>query len=125
MNKEAKDTKKKALYAVAAANGLLLSGSLLLTAEQIVKAWESPEYRLSLTEEQQKALPSNPAGDLQFSVPNSDKVFEIAGTQYAGCGTQYAGCGTQYAGCGTQYAGCGTQYAGCSTEFESCSGFSA
>jgi mersacidin/lichenicidin family type 2 lantibiotic len=116
-----KETKKRLVTAVVSVGAL--AGTTKLTVEQIVRAWESPEYRNSLSLEQKQALPSNPAGDLLFQVPgSSEKPLLIADTQYAGCNTQYAGCNTQYAGCDTQYAGCNTQYAGCSTQFANCIG---
>ncbi len=114
---------KKMACAVIALGGLAANPQVQLTVEQIVKAWESPEYRQTLTEEQLRQLPANPAGEVQFQIPStSDKSIEVAGTQYMGCDTQYMGCDTQYMGCDTQYMGCDTQYMGCSTQFESCSG---
>ena len=41
--------------------------SKALTPEQIVRAWEDPEYRNSLTESQWNKLPPNPAGDVERS----------------------------------------------------------
>ena len=38
-----------------------------LTPEQVVKAWESPEYRRSLTESQWLQLPEHPAGEIERS----------------------------------------------------------
>ena len=114
------DKARKVLTAVVALQGLAASSPNVLTVEQIVRAWESPEYRETLTAEQLKQLPANPAGEIQFRIATDKQVDLIAGTQYAGCDTQYAGCDTQYAGCNTQYAGCDTQYAGCSTQYSTC-----
>ncbi len=38
-----------------------------LSSEQIVRAWEDPEYRNSLTESQWNMLPENPAGKIERS----------------------------------------------------------
>ena len=37
----------------------------VLSDEEIAKAWEDPEYRDSLTDEQWNSLPNNPAGDIE------------------------------------------------------------
>jgi mersacidin/lichenicidin family type 2 lantibiotic len=123
--KGSSDKRKLILSAAAVAQAVCLSGQLHLTAEQIVRAWESPEFRQSLTVEQQKALPSNPAGELQFPAAGAQYVES---TQFAGCGgTVNNGCGdTQFAGCGgTVNNGCGdTQFAGCgNTQYEGCGAY--
>ena len=38
-----------------------------LSAREIVKAWEDPEYRNSLTDSQWSQLPENPAGKIENS----------------------------------------------------------
>jgi mersacidin/lichenicidin family type 2 lantibiotic len=118
------ETTRKVITALVAVNGLALSSgaAVKLTVEQIVKAWESPEYRQTLSAVQLQQLPANPAGELQIITPEGGKFELQANTQYAGCDTQYAGCNTQYAGCDTQYAGCDTQYAGCATQYGGCLG---
>jgi mersacidin/lichenicidin family type 2 lantibiotic len=118
------ETTKKVLTAIVAVNGLALTtgSAVKLTAEQIVKAWESPEYRQTLTAEQMKQLPANPAGDLMIQTPENGKFELQANTQYNGCDTQYNGCNTQYNGCDTQYNGCDTQYNGCATQYGGCLG---
>lgn len=35
-----------------------------LSAEEIVRAWEDPEYRRSMTPEQKKMMPAHPAGEI-------------------------------------------------------------
>ena len=122
MSDKSVETKMNILMSVLAVSGLAASGTVRLTLEQIVRAWESPEFRQTLTAEQQRQLPANPAGDLQFQIQSQGKSFEIAGTQVMGCDTQVMGCNTQVMGCDTQVMGCNTQVMGCSTQFSSCIG---
>jgi mersacidin/lichenicidin family type 2 lantibiotic len=62
------ETKKHILSTIVAVSGILHGAQTAqLTAEQIVKAWEDPEYRQTLTEEQRKLLPANPAGEILCS----------------------------------------------------------
>jgi mersacidin/lichenicidin family type 2 lantibiotic len=115
------DSKKKIVMGAIALGSLAANNQIQLTIEEIVRAWESPEFRQTLTAEQLNQLPPNPAGDVEFHIPTSnEKTIEVASTQYVGCATQYVGCATQYVGCATQYVGCATQYVGCSTQFENC-----
>lgn len=59
---------KMILTAMAAVTGLMHQAeSHHLTPAEIVRAWEDPEYRLTLSEEQRANLPANPAGDIQFT----------------------------------------------------------
>ncbi len=50
---------------------LLLStiavGLMSLSPAQIVRAWESPAYRRTLTKEQKEKIPVNPAGQLMMA----------------------------------------------------------
>ena len=45
--------------------GSKASAKTELTKEEIVKAWQDPEFRNSLTEAQWDSLPSNPAGEIK------------------------------------------------------------
>ena len=77
-----------------------------LSAKQIVKAWEDPEYRNSLTEKQWAKLPNNPAGDIENS--------EFSGTLMAS-GNSCSGNGCSGNGCsGNGCSGNGCSGNGCS-----------
>ena len=45
--------------------GSKASAKAQLTSDQIIRAWQDPVFRGSLTKEQWEALPPNPAGDLR------------------------------------------------------------
>jgi mersacidin/lichenicidin family type 2 lantibiotic len=57
-----------------------------LSVEQIVRAWEDPEYRQTLTEEQKKLLPANPAGEILCSDMAGNTLCFVA-TNNDGCST--------------------------------------
>ncbi|MEY4277663.1 MAG: hypothetical protein RI975_929 [Pseudomonadota bacterium] len=66
------NNRRKILARFAGFFGLGLAGASAnaksqLTPEQIVKAWEDPSFRSSLTKEQWEALPPNPAGEVRSS----------------------------------------------------------
>ena len=67
--------------------GLGLIGSKVsssaLTTEQIVKAWETPEYRASLTEAQWDAMPENPAGSVENAEFSGD-LAQVSGNNCSG-----------------------------------------
>ncbi len=111
---------KQIACAAIALGGLTASPQAQLTIEQIVRAWESPEYRQTLTQEQLAQLPENPAGEVKSEFSNSSESYEIASTSWQGCSTSWQGCSTSWQGCSTSWQGCSTSWQGCSTQFESC-----
>lgn len=65
---EAFHNTKMILTTIAAVTGLMHQAEAHhLTPQEIVRAWEDPEYRQTLTEEQRALLPANPAGEIQFT----------------------------------------------------------
>ena len=54
-----------------------------LNAEEIIKAWENPEYRASLTEAQWNALPENPAGSVDNAEFSGD-LAQVSGNSCSG-----------------------------------------
>ncbi len=120
MSRSTNDSRKKLLGAAIALGGLAASPQGELTIEQIVRAWQSPEYRQTLTAEQISQLPSNPAGEIQFELPQGEKGILIANTSGWGCEPSGWGCQTSGWGCETSGWGCETSGWGCSTQFESC-----
>ena len=63
------DNRRSFLSKLAAVLGLSIvakeASSKILDDETVVKAWQDPAFRASLSEEQWDALPSNPAGEIQ------------------------------------------------------------
>ena len=59
-----------------------------MSVEQIVKAWKSPDFRSSLTEEEAATIPDNPAGAVAQELDETELAL-IAG----GGGKYICGCG--------------------------------
>jgi mersacidin/lichenicidin family type 2 lantibiotic len=98
-----------------------------LTPEQIVRAWESPEYRNTLTESQWSQLPANPAGEIERSEFSGNLVASGNGCSGNGCsGNGCSGNGCSGNGCsGNGCSGNGCSGNGCSgngCSGNSCSG---
>lgn len=45
----------------------------------IIRAWKDDEYRNSLSEDQKKSLPQNPAGEIDLMELSPEKLNEIIG----------------------------------------------
>lgn len=54
----------------------------------VIRAWEDPEYRKSLSPEDRAKLPANPVGEIELT---EDELTHIMGTQNSGNST---GCNT-------------------------------
>lgn len=48
--------------------------------DKVIRAWKDPEFRGSLSEEEQEALPENPAGAIELT---DDELGEVAGGSYS------------------------------------------
>ena len=71
-----------------------------MSSTQIVKAWEDPEYRNSLTERQWEQLPKNPAGEIENSEFSGDLLASGNGCSGNGCsGNGCSGNGCSGNGC--------------------------
>jgi mersacidin/lichenicidin family type 2 lantibiotic len=46
-----------------------------LSAEEVVRAWEDPQYRQSLTDAQKNLLPANPAGEMLGTNMDNRQAF--------------------------------------------------
>jgi mersacidin/lichenicidin family type 2 lantibiotic len=55
----------------------------------IIRAWEDPEYRKSLSAEQRAKLPPNPVGEIELT---EDELTEVMGAAQSGAS---AGCNTK------------------------------
>jgi len=74
----------------------------------IIRAWKDPEYRNSLTEEQRKQLPENPAGMIEMSDEETEKIEGGKSTTSIFCKYSYSlGCNfTKKASCWTMSYAC-------------------
>lgn len=65
---EKKNAKLMLLSTLAILSGLIHQAQAAhLTPQDIVRAWEDPEFRLTLSETQLALLPANPAGEIQYT----------------------------------------------------------
>jgi mersacidin/lichenicidin family type 2 lantibiotic len=48
--------------------------------DKVIRAWKDPEFRGSLSEEEQEALPENPAGAIELT---DDELGMVAGGSYS------------------------------------------
>ena len=62
----------------------LVAKTSTLSAEEIVKAWEDPEFRNNLTDDQWNALPDNPAGEVEYSQFKGSITGQISGNNCSG-----------------------------------------
>ena len=51
--------------------------------DKVIRAWKDPEYRLNLSEEEQEALPENPAGAIELTDDELDTVAGGHGGSYS------------------------------------------
>ena len=116
-------TKLSALLGIGLVGGK--ANAVNFKAEEIIKAWESPEFRASLTDAQWEALPENPAGSVENSEFSGD-LAQVSGNGCSGNGCSGNGCsGNGCSGDGCSGNGCsgnGCSGNGCSGN--SCSGLS-
>ncbi|MFA5957775.1 mersacidin/lichenicidin family type 2 lantibiotic [Hyphomicrobium sp.] len=91
-----------------------------LTKLQIIKAWESPEFRKTLTDEQLISLPANPAGGLNFGAAQNSVVKASEYTTDTGCGTYTSDCSTRDRGCTSFDYGCNTYTSYCRPDTNFC-----
>ena len=70
---------------MAAVGAVALFSRKSLSSEQIVRAWEDPEYRNSLTESQWNSLPENPAGTIENAEFSGDLLASGNGCSGNGC----------------------------------------
>ena len=52
-----------------------------MTIAKIIRAWEDPEYRKSLSEEERAKLPENPVGQIELT---EDELREVMGAAQSG-----------------------------------------
>ena len=60
-----------------------------MTIANIIRAWEDPEYRKSLSEEELAKLPGNPVGQIELT---EDELSEVMGAAQSG---NSVGCNTK------------------------------
>ena len=63
-----------------------------LSPQEIVKAWEDPEFRNTLTEDQWNEVPSNPAGRMESSQFSGNVTVAQSGNGCSGNGCSGNGC---------------------------------
>jgi len=56
-------------------------GDFEMTIASIIRAWEDPEYRKSLSEEERTKLPANPVGQIELT---EDELREVMGAAQSG-----------------------------------------
>jgi mersacidin/lichenicidin family type 2 lantibiotic len=87
MEKPTKENARKLFAVATAATGLLgQAHSARLTPDMIVRAWKSEAYRQTLSAEQLRQLPANPAGQVHLAgteLALGDQIFR--GTCDHGC----------------------------------------
>ena len=87
MDKKMVFTRRKLLGTLGSLLGaflLLPQKSNALTPKEIVRAWEDPEYRKSLTESQWNQLPENPAGKIENAEFSGDLYTQVSGNNCSG-----------------------------------------
>ena len=96
----------------------------LLSPEEVVRAWEDPKFRNTLTEGQWNAMPENPAGKVENTSFSGNMTAQSSGNNCSGNGCSGNGCsGNGCSGNGCSGNGCsgnGCSGNGCSGN--SCSG---
>lgn len=55
----------------------------------VIRAWEDPEYRSSLSDDERAKLPANPAGEIELT---EDELSEVMGAAQSGASV---GCNTK------------------------------
>lgn len=55
----------------------------------VIRAWEDPEYRNSLSDDERTKLPANPAGEIELT---EDELSEVMGAAQSGASV---GCNTK------------------------------
>ena len=55
----------------------------------VIRAWEDPEYRKSLSDEERAKLPANPVGEIELT---DDDLSEVTGAAQSGASV---GCNTK------------------------------
>ena len=60
-----------------------------MSIEKIIRSWEDPEYRSSLSAEERAALPENPAGAIELT---DAELNEVVGAAQSGASV---GCNTK------------------------------
>jgi len=64
-------------------------GEFQMTIADIIRAWEDPEYRKSLSAEERAKLPENPVGQIELT---EDELSEVMGAAQSG---NSIGCNTK------------------------------
>ena len=65
-----------------------------MNVTDVIRAWKDPEYRESLSDEQQAALPANPAGLIELSDKSLGVVVGASGEdscRLPACGNTHGG----------------------------------
>ena len=119
------DKIKLALTTIAAVNGLAFSmgPQLKLTAQEIAKAWESKEFRDTLSAEQLSSLPENPAGDFIIKMPEKGHIEYIARSITDDCRSITDTCRSITDSCRSITDDCRSITDTCSTQFGVCTDF--
>jgi mersacidin/lichenicidin family type 2 lantibiotic len=60
-----------------------------MSIAKIIRAWEDPEYRKSLSDAERAALPENPVGQIELT---EDELTEVMGAAQSGASV---GCNTK------------------------------
>ena len=69
--------------------GYMTKGDFHMNIANIIRAWEDPEYRKSLSEEERAKLPENPVGQIELT---EDELSEVMGAAQSG---NSVGCNTK------------------------------
>ena len=77
-----------------------------MSIDKIIRAWEDPEYRKSLSEEERAQLPASPVGQVELT---EDELREVMGAGAAVSGKS-VGCNTKtcVSTRGNSFQPCGT-----------------
>jgi mersacidin/lichenicidin family type 2 lantibiotic len=59
-----------------------------MTIAKIIRAWEDPEYRRSLSAEERATLPENPVGQLELTEDELTEVMGAVSGASTGCNTR-------------------------------------
>ena len=110
------------LTTIAAVNGLAFSmgPQLKLTAEQIALAWESKDFRSTLSAAQLSSLPENPAGDFIIKLRDKGDIQFMARSTSDDCRTTGDSCRSTSDDCRSTGDGCRSTSDSCSTQFGGC-----
>lgn len=60
-----------------------------MTSKDIIRAWEDPDYRKSLSDAERASLPSNPVGEIELT---EQDLTEVVGADQSGASV---GCNTK------------------------------